>query len=197
MTNSRIFNTSSIKARVTLFTLGTFVIGTWILSLSISKQLHDDMQLQLANQQSSIAAILATQVDEELRERLNVLEKIGEKIAPISLVDNKHLQATLKDQLIIERLFNAGAFVVDADGVAVASIPSSIKRVGISYIERDYIVAALKEGKASITRPVIGKVLGTPLFNIVVPVRDSQGTVVAALTLRLVQWRLVHFSRRR
>ena len=181
MTNSGIFNTSSIKARVTLFTLGTFVIGTWILSLSISKQLHDDMQLQLANQQSSIAAILATQVDEELRERLNVLEKIGEKIAPISLVDNKHLQATLKDQLIIERLFNAGAFVVDADGVAVASIPSSIKRVGISYIERDYIVAALKEGKASITRPVIGKVLGTPLFNIVVPVRDSQGTVVAAL----------------
>jgi diguanylate cyclase (GGDEF)-like protein/PAS domain S-box-containing protein len=181
MINSSIFNKNSIKTRVTLFTLGIIVIGTWILSLSISKQLHDDMQKQLADQQSSIAAILATQVDEELRERLSVLEKIGEKIAPISLIDHKHLQTTLEEQLVIQRLFNAGAFVVGADGVAVASIPSSIKRAGVSYMERDYIIAALKKGEATITRPVIGKVLGTPLFNIVVPVRDSQGTVVAAL----------------
>jgi diguanylate cyclase (GGDEF)-like protein/PAS domain S-box-containing protein len=181
MINSNIFNKHSIKTRVTLFTLGIIVIGTWILSLSISKQLHDDMQKQLADQQSSIAAILATQVDEELRERLSVLEKIGEKIAPISLIDHKHLQTTLEQQLVIHRLFNAGAFVVGTDGVAVASIPSSIERVGVSYIERDYIVAALKEGEATITRPIIGKVLGTPIFNIVVPVRDSQGTVVAAL----------------
>lgn len=181
MTNSNIFNKHSIKTRVTLFTLGIIVIGTWILSLSISKQLHDDMQKQLADQQSSIAAILATQVDEELRERLSVLEKVGKKIAPISLIDHKYLQATLEEQLVIQRLFNAGAFVVDADGVAVASIPSSINRAGVSYMERDYIVAALKEGEATITRPVIGKVLGIPLFNIVVPVRDSQGTVVAAL----------------
>jgi diguanylate cyclase (GGDEF)-like protein/PAS domain S-box-containing protein len=181
MTNSSIFNRHSIKTRVTLFTLGIIVIGTWILSLSISKQLHDDMQKQLADQQSSIAAILATQVDEELRERLSVLEKVGEKIAPISLIDHKYLQATLEEQLVIQRLFNAGAFVVDADGVAVASIPSSINRAGVSYMERDYIVAALKVGEATITRPVIGKVLGIPLFNIVVPVRDSQGTVVAAL----------------
>jgi diguanylate cyclase (GGDEF)-like protein/PAS domain S-box-containing protein len=181
MISSSIFNKHSIKTRVTLFTLGIIVIGTWILTLSISKQLHDHMQLQLAEQQSSIAAILATQVDEELRERLSVLEKIGEKIAPISLIDHKHLQTTLEEQLVIQRLFNAGAFVVGADGVAVASIPSSINRAGVSYMERDYIVAALKEGEATITRPVIGKVLGTPLFNIVVPVRDSQGTVVAAL----------------
>jgi len=95
MINSSIFNKHSIKTRVTLFTLGIIVIGTWILSLSISEQLHDDMQKQLANQQSSIAAILATQVDEELRERLSVLEKIGEKIAPIALIDNKLLQVTL------------------------------------------------------------------------------------------------------
>ena len=181
MINLSIFNKNSIKTRVTLFTLGIIVIGTWILSLSISKQLHDDMQKQLADQQSSIAAILATQVDEELRERLSVLEKIGEEIAPISLIDHKHLQTTLDEQLVIQRLFNAGAFVVGTDGVAVASIPSTIKRIGISYMERDYIIAALKEGKATITRPVIGKVLGTPIFNIVVPVRDSQGTVVAAL----------------
>jgi diguanylate cyclase (GGDEF)-like protein/PAS domain S-box-containing protein len=181
MTNSNTFNFHSIKTRVTLFTVGIFVIGVWILYFLISQQLHEGMQRQLADQQTSIAAILATQVNEELRERLDVLEKVAEKIAPISSKDHKRLQAILDEQLVIQRNFNAGAFIVGADGVASASIPSSIKRVGVSYMERDYVLAALKQGESTITRPIIGKVLGTPLFNVVVPVRDSQGKVVAAL----------------
>lgn len=179
--NSSIFSFKSIKTRVTIFTLGIFVIGIWLLYFLMSHQLHEGMQKQLANQQASIASILATQVDEELRERFSVLGNIAEKIAPISLVDDKLIQTTLQQQIAIQRLFNAGAFVVNAEGVAVASVHSSIRRVGVNYMDRAYIVAALKEGLASITKPVIGKVLGTPIFNIVIPVRDAQGTVVAAL----------------
>ena len=181
MTNSSIFNFHSIKTRVTLFTLGIFIIGTWVLSFSINQQLHEGMQKQLADQQTSIAAILATQVNAELRERLTVLEKVAEKIAPISLNDYKRLQETLEDRLVIQRNFNAGAFIVDLNGVAIASVPSSIKRIGVSYIERDYVSAALREGKSAVSKPVIGKVLATPIFSVVVPIRDRQGKVIAAL----------------
>jgi len=181
MTNSNLFNFHSIKTRVTLFTLAIFVFGIWILYFLISQKLHEDMQQQLADQQSSIASILATQVYEELRERITVLEKTSEKITSISLNDHHQLQARLEDWLVIQRNFNAGAFIVNVDGVAIASVPSSIKRVGVSYIDRDYIAAVLKDGKSTITRPVIGKVIRTPLFNVVVPVRDSQGKVVGAL----------------
>ncbi len=181
MTNSAIFNFYSIKTRVTLFTLGIFIIGTWVLSFSISQQLHDGMQKQLTDQQATIAAILATQVNSELRERLAVLEKVAEKIAPISFNDNKRLQATLEDRLVIQRNFNAGAFIVDLNGVAIASVPTSIKRIGVSYIERDYVLAVLKEGKSVVSKPVIGKVLAKPIFNVVVPIRDKQGKVIAAL----------------
>lgn len=181
MTNSSIFNFYSIKTRVTLFTLGIFIIGTWVLSFSINRQLHEGMQKQLADQQASIAAILATQVNAELRERLIALEKVAEKIASISFNDNKQLQAILEDQLVIQRNFNAGAFIVDLDGVAIASVPSSIKRIGVSYIERDYVLAALREGKSVVSKPVIGKVLVTPIFSVVVPIHDRQGKVIAAL----------------
>ncbi len=179
--NSSIFSFNSIKTRVTIFTLGIFVIGIWLLYFLMSHQLHEGMQKQLANQQASIASILATRVDDELRERLSVLENIAEKIAPISLVDDKLIQTTLQQQIVIQRMFNAGAYAVNSEGVAVASVHSSIRRVGVNYMDRNYIVAALKEGRATITKPVIGKVLGTPIFNIVMPVRDAQGTVVAAL----------------
>jgi PAS domain S-box-containing protein len=43
------------------------------------------------------------------------------------------------------------------------------------------VITALKEGKSSFAKPVIGKVLGTPIFNIVVPVKNAKGEVVAAL----------------
>lgn len=181
MVYKSMFNFNSIKTRVTIFTLTIFVVGIWLLYFLMSHQLHEGMQKQLANQQTSIASILATQVDEELRERYSVLENIAEKTAPISQVDNKLIQSILQQQIVIQRLFNAGAFVVNSEGIAIASVHSSIKRVGVSYIDRDYIVAALKHGCASITKPVIGKVLGTPIFNIVIPVRDAQGTVVGAL----------------
>lgn len=63
MTNSNIFNFHSIKTRVTLFTLGILIIGTWVLYFLISHKLHEGMEEQLTDQQISIASIVATQVN--------------------------------------------------------------------------------------------------------------------------------------
>ena len=64
MTKFNPLNINSIKTRVTLFTLGIFVTGIWMLYYFISQKLHEDMQQQLSNQQTSIASILATQIKE-------------------------------------------------------------------------------------------------------------------------------------
>jgi len=166
---------------VTLFTLAIFVIGIWLLSFYASRKLHEDMERQLGEHQLSTASLLATHVNDELRERLNVLEKIAEKITPITLSNTSALQALLEDQLVIQRDFNAGAFVTMLDGIAITSVPPSIKRIGVNYMERDYIAAALREGKSKISQPVVGKVLRSPVFSIAVPIRDTQGKVIGAL----------------
>lgn len=164
-----------------MFTLGILIIGTWVLYFLISHKLHEGMEEQLTDQQISIASIVATQVNSALSERLTVLTKVAEKIASIPLSDRAGLQAVLESQLVIQRSFNAGTYITDADGVAIASVPSSVKRLGVSYIDRDYVRTALKEGKPIVSKPVIGKVLGTPVFNVAVPIRDAQGKVIAAL----------------
>lgn len=166
---------------MTLFTLTIFVIGIWLLSFYASRKLHEDMERQLGEHQLSTASLLATHVNDALRERLDVLEKIAEKITPIALSDTSALQALLEDQLVIQRDFNAGAFVTMLDGIAITSVPPSIKRIGVNYMERDYIAAALREGKSKISQPVVGKVLRSPVFSIAVPIRDTQGKVIGAL----------------
>ena len=175
------FQSRSLKARVTAFTLVVFLIGTWSMAFYASRLLHDDMQSLLGNQQFSTASLLAEEVEHQLDDRLRGLGKLAGRITPAMLNDTGVSQAFLEQQSIALDLFNGGSFAVRRDGIATASLPLSAERFGVSYMDRDFIVAALKEGKATIGRPVMGKKLLAPIFVMAVPIRDAQGQVVGAL----------------
>ncbi len=78
-------------------------------------------------------------------------------------------------------LFNGGYFVTDVLGTAQTSVPVALGRVGTNYMEREHIAAALKDGKAEVSIPAIGKTLKMPVFSIAVPIRDAQGVIVGSL----------------
>ena len=175
------FQSRSLKARVTAFTLVVFLIGTWSMAFYASRLLHDDMQSQLGNQQFSTASLLAEGVERQLDDRLRGLEELAGRITPAMLNDTAVLQAFMEQQSIALGLFNGGSFAVRLDGIATASLPLSAERFGVSYMDRDFVVAALKEGKSTIGRPVMGKKLLAPIFVMAVPLRDTQGKVIGAL----------------
>lgn len=64
-----IFKISSIKTRVTAFTLAVFIIGVWILSYYISHKLQKDLTKQISEQQLSSTALLANQINNDLIEK--------------------------------------------------------------------------------------------------------------------------------
>jgi PAS domain S-box-containing protein len=53
--------------------------------------------------------------------------------------------------------------------------------LGVSYIERDFILGSLNEGKAMVGKPVMGKQLRAPVIVMSVPIFDAQGKVTGAL----------------
>lgn len=175
------FQGHSLKTRVTLYTLALFLAGIWSLAFYASHMLRDDMEKMLSDQQFSTVSFMATALDEEFSERFWGLNMVAGKISPELLADTTSLQAVLEDHQIFQRQFNGGTFITRSDGTATASVPRSAGRQGINYMNRDYIVAALENAKASIGRPVIGKQPNTPLFVMAVPIRDAQGTVIGVL----------------
>lgn len=181
MTRFGFLNLRSIRTRVTLFTLAMFIISTWLLSFFIIKKMYASLEVELGNQQGSIASILASKINEGLDTRLNLMISMSEKLPEYDIQNPDSLQKFLNGQLAIRSYFNAGAFIVNNDGVAIASVPSEIGRVGVNYANREYITAALQQGKVSISKPVIGTVLMSPLFNITVPVKNNEGKIVGAL----------------
>ncbi len=175
------FSRNSLKTRVTMFTLLIFLISIWSLAFYASRMLHADMRQLLGEQQSSTLKIVATATEHELRDRLEALEKVAAGFSPALLANRSALQENLDRRPVFQELFNGGVFVTGLDGIALASEPLSLQRHGVSYLDRDYIVDTLSQGKPVIGRPVFGKKRGVPVFGMAAPIRDAQGHVVGAV----------------
>ena len=166
---------------MTLFTLAIFVAGIWLLSFYAGRMLHGDIAYQLGRQQLATTSLLAAQIDDELNERLTALKIVADSLDADKLSDPHAIQQMLENRPLFLRDFNAGVFVARTDGTAIAALPSSINRLGINYIDRDYIAIPLKEGKAQIGQPVMGRVLSSAIFGIGMPIKDTQGNVIGVL----------------
>jgi hypothetical protein len=157
-----LFKRWSIKQRVTVFTLAIFAASIWSIAFYSGRVLRTNMERQLGDLQFSTASFMAAHINGELAERLNALKKTAEKISPELMGNAAGLQAFLEDRPVLQSLFNAGAYIAGPDGTATASIPVAVGRVGVNFMDRDHVAAALKEGRAAISQPVIGKKLNAP-----------------------------------
>jgi PAS domain S-box-containing protein len=171
----------SLKTRITLITLIIFLISLWSLSFYASRMLRDDMQRLLGAQQFSTVSLLAKEVDQDLAERLRALEGLAADVTPAMLGDAASIQSLLENSQLLKALFNGGVLAHSIDGKAIADVPRSAGRLGVNYMDRDFVAGALMEGKSTIGRPVIGKKLMRPIIGMAVPVRDARNNVIGAL----------------
>ena len=170
-----------LDTRLWILSLILFLTGIWSLTLYVTHVMQEDTQKLMLEQQQSTAALLAAEIDQELGSRLSSLTTVAGRITPSVLGNTRALQAELEQRPLLLNLFNAGCFVTRLDGTPVADIPVSANRLGLNVSDRDYMTAALKEGKASVGTVVIGKSLKKPVFSIAAPIRDEDGKVIGAL----------------
>jgi PAS domain S-box-containing protein len=148
--------------------------------------LREDMQLVLGEQQRSTVALLSKQVNDELVLRLQSLESIANTITPELLAKPHELQKRMDLHPIFQALFNAGAFIVRLDDMAIVNVGNSQHRIGIDFsdaklFDPDY-VAAIIAGKSVISSPFLGKVINAPMISMSAPIKDLYGNVIGALT---------------
>lgn len=164
-----------------MFTLAIFISSISALAYYVGQSLRDDLEYNLGQQQLSAVSMLASQINQELDFRLKGLQGVADTLDPGLLQDPQALLLTLKSRTVFQALFNGGTFVTDADGTAIASLPLSVQRLGVNYMERDHVAVALKVGQSSISKPVLGKILNSPVVSMAAPIRDLQGKIIGAL----------------
>ena len=179
--NWNMIHRHSIKTRVTLLTLVIFMLGIWALEYYASWILHEDVQRQLGEQQFSMASTLAREVNHELGARMEILEKAAGRVTPSMLGNAAAIQAFLDELLILQEPFNSGVIAYRLDGTAIAEVPLSGGRIGLNFIDRDDLAAALREGKSTIGKPHLSKKHKNPEFAMAMPIRDAHGKVIGAI----------------
>ncbi|HEY5492749.1 MAG TPA: cache domain-containing protein, partial [Gemmatimonadaceae bacterium] len=166
---------------MTIVTLAIFVIGIWSLAFYSSRKLHNDLRRLLSDQQFSVVTLVAEEVNQELSDRLVVLERVAKRVSPALLGDAVALQAFLEERLILQGPFNSEVVVYRHDGTAVGRVPRSKGLVNFRPADGDPVAAALTAGKTTVGRPVVDTALRAGVFGMAVPIRDPQGVVIGAL----------------
>jgi PAS domain S-box-containing protein len=173
-------NRHSLRARLTLVMLVIFALSLSSLSFISGQMLRQDMERQLGDQQFATVSTVAAAINSELSLRFDALSNVAAKATP-HMQDSRALQTFLASRPALTSMFNGGFIVYRPDCTAIADFPV-LGRVGVDYSDRDSVVAALKEGMSSVSRPAIGKLLHSPSFLLTVPIVDTQGKTIGALS---------------
>jgi diguanylate cyclase (GGDEF)-like protein/PAS domain S-box-containing protein len=172
----------SLKTRATILTLVVLVLGIWTLPFFATRLLKADWERTLGAQQFSAVSSMAHEVNDGLSDRMQALQAIAKQVTPAMLQDTPKLQTWLEQRPVLPILFNGGVWVAAAEGVAIAEVPLSARRIGTSYRNMEPVISVLQSGQAVISHPLLGKKRQLPLFSIVVPILDAQGKVAGVLS---------------
>ena len=187
--NLNVKNTWSLKTKLTIYISVILLISIWSVALYAKRILYEEMANLAKEQQFSAVSFIAAQINEALEIRFKSLAKVSSEIEPAMLSNTESLQALLEQRPLLQILFNGGVFATGRDGIAIASCPLSTGRIGVNYLDNDFISIPINDGKPMIGRPTMGKKLAAPVFSIAVPLLDTTGTVLGVLvgTINLSQ----------
>ena len=172
---------NSIRTRIVLTTLAFFVASLWALSFYATHQLRNDTVELVGKQQLSTVTYIADQIDYELTSRIEALQKVADTITPEMIANPERLQYLLHTRIELLKLFNNGTSAFDQHGTLVALEPFAKERLNANYMDREHLIGALQQGKATISSPFMGRLIQAPIIAIAVPIRSAQGEIVGAL----------------
>ena len=171
----------SLALRTALITLSIVVLCMALFGTYASTRLRASMERTTGEQQMSVVSFVASGIDQALDQRVQALEALAGLAGPALMTDPVALQQFLASRPGFIRLFSGGAFFANSQGVAIASVPLSVPRQGVSFLEQGYMQAALREGRATISPPMVGKLLPNRIFVMATPVRGANGKILGAI----------------
>lgn len=167
----------SLKSRVTLLTIFIVVAGFLTLASYVKGMIRDELILYTGAQQRSALKLLDAEVSRVLQDRIESLSILASDLAPAPLQDKAGLNNLLRTRSFLERQFNAGVSIWNAQGVLLASNGNYWER---SVVTED-LSRFLQAGQPGIGRMNLLTDPRTASFAMYVPIRDPGGTVIGAV----------------
>ncbi|NTV10984.1 MAG: response regulator, partial [Zoogloea sp.] len=159
-----------------------FIMSLWLVAVAANRVLRVETEKSISEQQFSMARLLAAELDQKLRDRIDMLSIIAKEMTPAVMADPRRIQALLAHRPILAFTFGGGCAVLDLHGVVVADHPALEGRRGKDYGDRTYFRATVATGRPVVDRPFMGRLFRRPLLVISVPIVGRDGEVAGVLS---------------
>jgi PAS domain S-box-containing protein len=143
------------------------------------QRMKADFTRVLFAQQSALISRTAEELDDKLGMLRDLLALTAQKIPPESVSTAEGLQEEIARHALLA-LFD-DVLIVDTHGIIVADEPRSPGRIGVNSSDREFFKTVMRTRAPLIAEPVFGRTSGKPIVQMVAPVLDRQGKVVAVL----------------
>lgn len=170
---------TSLHNRVLILTLAGFLISAVTITTLIYRYIQHDSIHQLVEQQQTMVDMVARQMDFALTKRVLDLEKFADTLhSRAKLHTNDKIQETLRQDTLLQSLFNGGLVVLNSQGISIVDYPMVPNRTGLDFSGRKHLQKARNLKSSVISKPLIGKGLNTPLFVINSPILSASNDVL-------------------
>ncbi len=129
----------------------------------------------LETQQISTVSYVASDLDDKIRQRIELLELNAEIITPELLDNPEKAREFLKSRFGLLALFKAGLSIISKDGNGITDYPIVPERANASFSEMEYYKEVLATGKTAIGKPRIGRFTKQPGVAFAAPIKDKSG----------------------
>ncbi|OIR19713.1 cyclic di-GMP phosphodiesterase Gmr [mine drainage metagenome] len=171
----------SLKAKVTSFTLGLFLLSVGVITYKFSSHIREELVVSFSRQQFSETTFMAEHIDSGLKLRVDSLELVASSISPELMADRKRLYSFLVERKAIYKLYTLGVIVIARDGHAIADFPQADGRDGADFSQTDYFHQVFTTGMPAISKPSLGRFVKYPRLVIAVPIFDRQKRIAGIL----------------
>ncbi len=168
----------SLKAKVTVFTLGLFLLSIAVITYQFSVHLEQEMEVSLSRQQFSEVSFVAENIDSAIRLRIDSLASIANAINGSMMADRNRIVTLLDERKTINILCTFGVIVISGNGHGIADFPQIEGRGNADFSQTDFFRQVVATGKPFIARPDFGRFVHDQRLVIAVPIFDSGHNVI-------------------
>ncbi|MDN6320756.1 MAG: diguanylate cyclase [Marinobacter sp.] len=170
----------SLVNRAVLLVVGVVVLTALLVALIGSALSRSELEQQAENQVTTIAQLVASDLDEKLSKRLDALNHVAQGFTMSESAFAMRAKVLMRRQAALQHLFD-GLYLIDAKGKIIAEYPEALNLTGMDASSRSYFQQASGQLTPLISEPFRSNNEGKPALMVAAPVFDHQQRFIGML----------------
>ena len=165
-----------IALSVALALTTVLLVHSWLLFQDARHELKQSISGQL----DVLVSRLASELDDKIAMRVNVLESMANNFPAAALRDDAACEAYFRSSFPAQTLID-DLYLFSPDGMLRVDWPPAPGRRGLDMTDRDYIRGAMHDRRTTISKPILGRATKQPMVVIGVPILGDNGKFAGIL----------------